>query len=156
MTPVSVIGLHLEEAQVCSPAVPACFGPQVVLLPSGPVAVVFTDKEQIISIKKGLLYSTLSVMRDVSHWVRMVDCVPCSSVSDQHQRALSGISLATATSVLPWDPQCCVRNVGGMFCLLICESLSLSLSPSEHGDDTFRKQHVLEVHCPLHIKSSCA
>lgn len=155
--PVSVISPHLEEAQVCSPAEPACFG----LLPSGGSASFRTSgsggyKEQIISIKKGLLYSTLSLMRDVSCWVRMTDCVPCSAVSDQHQRVLSGINLATATSVLPWDPQCCVRSVGGMFCLPLCESLSLSLSPSEPGDGTFRKQHVLEVHFPLHKRGSFA
>lgn len=75
----------------------------------------------------------------------MVDCVPCSSVSDQLQRMLSGISLATATCVIPGDPQYCIRNVGW-----------LSLSLSKPGDGTFRKQHFLEVHCLLDKKSSFA
>lgn len=74
-------------------------------------------QEQIISIKRDLLYSTPSFcVRDLSWWVRVLDCVPCSSVSDQHQRKLSGISLATAASVLPWDPQYCIGNVG--WCVL--------------------------------------
>lgn len=77
-------------------------------------------------------------MRDVSHWVRMGNCVPCSSVSHWHQRVLSGISLATArnlctplgSTALYKECWVGVLSVGLKHCLCPCLNLVMVLSES--------------------------